>query len=473
MLHSEEGKIQQYLTKYQNPDITKRDIMTTLEHYQGLSCKLEQFVFSNGVAKNLVQLIGTIPVTFKGTVYNIPVCIWIMDTHPNNAPMCYVKPTPDMHIKVSAFVDHNGKIYLPYLHTWSHLLSGMISIIWSSPTALDSGHSARPIIVMLSGMRDHLCHVGPARNHPDSRLAFFLNSSDLLTLIQVMIVTFGEQPPVYAKSRSGATSATPYPTQSYMPVPASGGSGSTNPPYLPYPPNPSYPQQSSSSSYPSVYPPYPYPYNSGPTTPYPYNPPVATSGGYPPYPPTSQMSPPQTTSSGNSGGTTGTITEEHIRASLLSAVEDKLRRRLGEQFSQMQAELETLGRTQQELTQGKNKLDEILARLEKEQAQLDKNITILQDKEQELEKAIARLSEQEPMNVDEAVTTTAPLYKQLLNAFAEEAATEDTIYYMGEALRRGVIDLDVFLKQVRSLSRKQFMLRALMHKCRQKAGLAG
>jgi len=42
---------------------------------------------------------------------------------------------------------------------------------------------------------------------------------------------------------------------------------------------------------------------------------------------------------------------------------------------------------------------------------------------------------------------------------------------MGEALRRGVIDLEVFLKQVRSLSRKQFMLRALMQRCRHKAGL--
>lgn len=65
------------------------------------------------------------------------------------------------------------------------------------------------------------------------------------------------------------------------------------------------------------------------------------------------------------------------------------------------------------------------------------------------------------------------LFLRILNAFAEEAATEDAIYYMGEALRRGVIDLDVFLKQVRALSRKQFMLRALMHKCRQKAGLVG
>jgi ESCRT-I complex subunit TSG101 len=55
---------------------------------------------------------------YAGCVYNIPICIWLMDTHPNNAPMCYVKPTPDMQIKVSMYVDHNGKIYLPYLHDW-------------------------------------------------------------------------------------------------------------------------------------------------------------------------------------------------------------------------------------------------------------------------------------------------------------------------------------------------------------------
>lgn len=62
---------------------------------------------------------------------------------------------------------------------------------------------------------------------------------------------------------------------------------------------------------------------------------------------------------------------------------------------------------------------------------------------------------------------------RLINAYAEEAAIEDAIYYVGEALRKGVIDLEVFLKQVRQLARKQFMNRALMQKARQKAGLAG
>lgn len=357
--------------------------------------------------------------TYKGNTYNIPICIWLMDTHPYNAPMCYVKPTSGMQIKVSIFVDHNGKIYLPYLHDWVP------------------------------------------------------NSSDLLGLIQVMIVTFGEQPPVYAK-RPDMQSSTPYPTQPYMPMPG-GSSGSSAAPYPPYPTGLSY-QPAASNQYP--YPPYPSVYPNYPSTSFPY--PPSTNHAFPSYPcfpgpPQSGKisSPPAINTANSSGGTTGTITEEHIRASLLSAVEDKVRRRLREQFSQMQAELETLSRTQQELLQGKSKLEDILARLEKEQVELDKNISILKDKEKELEKDIERLSEQQPLDVDEAVTTTAPLYKQLLIAFAEEAATEDAIYYMGEALRRGVIDLDVFLKQVRSLSRKQFMLHALMHKCRQKAGLAG
>jgi hypothetical protein len=55
---------------------------------------------------------------YVGNVYNIPICIWLMDTHPYNAPMCYVKPTSGMQIKASMYVDHNGKIYLPYLHDW-------------------------------------------------------------------------------------------------------------------------------------------------------------------------------------------------------------------------------------------------------------------------------------------------------------------------------------------------------------------
>ena len=79
-------------------------------------------------------------------MYNIPVALWILDTHPIHAPICYVRPTPDMQIKVSQVVDGNGKIYLPYLHEWD------------------------------------------AAN------------SDILGLVQMCIITFGKQPPVFARS---------------------------------------------------------------------------------------------------------------------------------------------------------------------------------------------------------------------------------------------------------------------------------
>ena len=62
-----------------------------------------------------------------GNNYNIPVCIWILDTHPYNPPMAYVRPTPVMQIKPNQYVDANGKVDLPYLRDWKH-----VSFIYSS-----------------------------------------------------------------------------------------------------------------------------------------------------------------------------------------------------------------------------------------------------------------------------------------------------------------------------------------------------
>lgn len=111
-------------------------------------------------------------------------------------------------------------------------------------------------------------------------------------------------------------------------------------------------------------------------------------------------------------GNTGTITEEHIHASLLTAVEEKVKRRLQEQISQTQAELETLHKIEQELMQGKGRLDHLLSKLDAERNEWEKNLTVLRDKEQELDESLNKLSEKEGIDVDEAVTTTAPLYKQ-------------------------------------------------------------
>lgn len=110
-----------------------------------------------------------------------------------------------------------------------------------------------------------------------------------------------------------------------------------------------------------------------------------------------------------------------------------MRRRIQERVNQYQAEMQTLNRTKHELSEGRAKINDIIAKLEREevnllvysdtqpnslsiciyfQSDLKANISVLQNKEKELEKSLETLEKVEGIDVDEAVTTTAPLYKQ-------------------------------------------------------------
>lgn len=57
---------------------------------------------------------------------------------------------------------------------------------------------------------------------------------------------------------------------------------------------------------------------------------------------------------------------------MLSAIEDKVRRRFNEQMAQNEAELDILQQSQRELSLGKNKLDSILTSLNKEKVKIKK-----------------------------------------------------------------------------------------------------
>ncbi|XP_067396744.1 tumor susceptibility gene 101 protein [Emydura macquarii macquarii] len=385
-----ESQLKKMLAKYKYRDLTVQETTSVITQYKDLKPVMDAYVFNDGSSRDLMSLTGTIPVPYRGNTYNIPICLWLLDTYPFNPPICFVKPTSSMTIKTGKHVDANGKIYLPYLHEWKH------------------------------------------------------PQSDLIGLIQIMIVVFGEEPPVFSRPAPSASyppyQATGPPNTSYMPGMPSGIS-----PYPPgHPPNP------------SGYPSYPYP----PGGPFP----ATTSGQhYPSQPPVTTVGPSRD----------GTISEDTIRASLVSAVSDKLRWRMKEEMDRAQAELNALKRTEEDLKKGHQKLEEMVTRLDQEVADVDKNIELLKKKDEELSSALEKMESQSENNdIDEVIIPTAPLYKQILNLYAEENAIEDTIFYLGEALRRGVIDLDVFLKHVRLLSRKQFQLRALMQKARKTAGLS-
>ncbi|XP_024620466.1 tumor susceptibility gene 101 protein isoform X1 [Neophocaena asiaeorientalis asiaeorientalis] len=389
-----ESQLKKMVSKYKYRDLTVRETVSVITLYKDLKPVLDSYVFNDGSSRELMNLTGTIPVPYRGTTYNIPICLWLLDTYPYNPPICFVKPTSSMTIKTGKHVDANGKIYLPYLHEWKH------------------------------------------------------PQSDLLGLIQVMIVVFGEEPPVFSRATISA-SYPPYqatgPPNTYQVSRFFGGilrphicmyrfSTKTGiwafvSSYMPGMP-------SGISAYPSGYPPNPSGY---PGCPYPPGSqyPATTSSQYPSQPPVTTVGPSRD----------GTISEDTIRASLISAVSDKLRWRMKEEMDRAQAELNALKRTEEDLKKGHQKLEEMVTRLDQEVAEVDKNIELLRKKDEELSSALEKMENQSENNdIDEVIIPTAPLYKQILNLYAEENAIEDTIFYLGEALRRGVIDLDVFLK---------------------------
>ncbi|CAI5763300.1 susceptibility gene 101 isoform X1 [Podarcis lilfordi] len=211
-----ESQLKKMLSKYKYRDLTVQETVSVITQYKDLKPVMDGYVFNDGSSRELMSLTGTIPVNYKGNTYNIPICLWLLDTYPYNPPICFVKPTSSMTIKTGKHVDANGKIYLPYLHEWKH------------------------------------------------------PQSDLIGLIQVMIVVFGEEPPVFSRPTISAAyppyQATGPPNSSYMPGMPSGM------PHFPPGPPPN----------PSGYPSYPYPPPSGsfpPTTStqhYPSQPPVTT-----------------------------------------------------------------------------------------------------------------------------------------------------------------------------------------------------
>ncbi|XP_055335631.1 tumor susceptibility gene 101 protein-like isoform X2 [Paramacrobiotus metropolitanus] len=413
--------------KYRYPDQTAKDVHKLLSYYSDLRPSMSDYVFPDGSNKELMNLFGTLPINYKGSTYNIPVQIWLMDTHPQNPPFCYVKPTPDMKIKPNLHVDQNGRVYLPYLTDWRH------------------------------------------------------NSSDLLEFCHIMAMIFGEQPPVYSKkageqaNRNQPQPATGNPSQNFspMPMPSLPGGGG----YPAYPPAPPGAYQTPYPAFPGGYPPtgqqntgYPPAgqYNASNRNSYPaFNPANSNGPSYPqssPYPAYNPVA-------DNKPSNTGTISDEHIRASLISAAEEKLGRRLNEIVMQAQMETAELSKTHDALERGRKNLDDIFDRLSKEQRAVDRNVSLLTDRTADLRTALDKGTDDGPFDIDEAVVPAAPLYKQLLNAYAEDSALEDAIYYIGEALRKNSIDFDQFLKHVRELSRRQFIQRALLLKCRNRAGL--
>jgi hypothetical protein len=81
--------------------------------------KLGSFYGPDGTEHTLILFAGTIPITYMGSQYNIPVEIFLTAGFPATAPHAFVRPTSTMIVKPGhSCVSPDGLVSLAYLQNW-------------------------------------------------------------------------------------------------------------------------------------------------------------------------------------------------------------------------------------------------------------------------------------------------------------------------------------------------------------------
>ncbi|OKL63266.1 hypothetical protein UA08_01686 [Talaromyces atroroseus] len=103
---------------YRDPNRTYHDVARALAQYPSFGPRTDVYTSENGTPSLLLHLAGTLPVSFRGAVYNIPIDTWVPTAYPLEAPIVYVSPTPDMLVRSGQHVTLEGRVYHHYLAHW-------------------------------------------------------------------------------------------------------------------------------------------------------------------------------------------------------------------------------------------------------------------------------------------------------------------------------------------------------------------
>jgi len=356
----------------------------------------------------LFNVMGTIPVSIRGTRYNIPVRIWIPVEYPYRPPMAYVTPAAGMSITPNhPHVNASGVVFLPYMQTWN-----------------------------------------PATH-------------SLLALVQAMVQVFGQKTPLY----SAPAGQSPPPSYPGYGQPAAGGyppratSGTFPPPqsssgtYQPL-----YPGQTPSSS---PYSPYSRPQQPQSGSPYPPAQPPQSGSPYPPAQPSSSpyasQQPPQQPQQPQPPK------RRPVPKTPMDEKRDRLRDMCRAKIREMTKE--DLDAKTQRLQQEKREKEGLLNNAMTQQEQMKKEIEELTQKVKELDDFLAKNTGE--LDVDK-ITDPSDVHRlQLIHTVSMDMAIEDILYHFDRALLKGVISLDEYLKLCRQYSNDQFYQRALTKRIRE------
>merc|ERR1712032_769132 len=130
--------------------------------------------------------------------------------------------------------------------------------------------------------------------------------------------------------------------------------------------------------------------------------------------------------------------EKLLKQFFVKSLSETCRAKMGEEFAKTKAEVDSLHSINTEVQESK----ELLEDTEKLAMECDE----IQSKEFTRE------------NIDEVVEID-PSHKMLLELIIADEAIKDTVYALGHLLNEGNLSLEIYLKKIRDLSRKQFVIR--------------
>ncbi|XP_060892520.1 ubiquitin-conjugating enzyme E2 variant 3 [Labrus mixtus] len=122
-------KIHRTLSKYKFHEVAAEELQKIHRIYPGMKPSTGTYTFSDSTQKDLIKLIGNIPVQYEGRSYNFPVLLWLLDSFPFAPPICLLRPTANMVIREGKHVNAQGRIYLPGLHNWDHPKSSVVGLL--------------------------------------------------------------------------------------------------------------------------------------------------------------------------------------------------------------------------------------------------------------------------------------------------------------------------------------------------------
>lgn len=125
-------------------------------------------------------------------------------------------------------------------------------------------------------------------------------------------------------------------------------------------------------------------------------------------------------------------------------------------------DLDELFALQSQLKQRKDQLNQGIGSLQQEKENLEQQLQILCTNTDLLGSWLKEQGEVSlDIDVDDTFQPCDALSKQMLECTSVDLALEDVLYSLDKAVQEGSIPVDVYLKQVRTISREQFFQRAI------------